>query len=330
MKGCILITGGSGFMGAYVARNLLAEGRRVVSFDVRPLSEETSYVLGTAASAYEYERGGVEDWGHLLATVRRLRPDAIIHSGAIVDPRWLSQHPLPAFVVNAGGTVNVLEAARLFDVSRVVFLSSIGVLPTAQSRPIRVNHPLVLEREGPSTGFYGAAKVAGEVFGLAYHSDFGLDFRVVRPSAPYGFAMGFPLFVKPMVEGAVRGIPVRLPGGGRFPRSYTFIEDLTSLIVAVLDAPDSADRVFYGAHGGALTTAAQVATLVRELIPSADIEIGDVLSEAEQMDMRSRAPLSVDNARRQLKWIPKYVDMRSGLAEYIERYRGFLARSSSS
>lgn len=325
MSGPVLITGGAGFIGSYIARILLSQDRQVVAYDPQPPTESTRYVLGEAAERVTYEQGGVEDWGRLMEVVQRHRPAAVIHGGAIVNTTWLARHPLPAFQINAGGTINALEAARLFGVGRVVLISSIGVLPTVQYEPIDVNHPLILAREGPGSGFYGAAKVASEAFGFCYKDAFGVDFRVIRPSAPYGFAMGWPMFVKPMVENAVRGRPVRFATGGPFPRSYTHIEDVASLTVAILDAPDDADRVFYGAHGGPLTRASEVAAIVRELIPDADIEIGDSLSEDDQYEINFRAPLSVENARRQLGWLPRYLEMRDGIAEYIDRYRDFLA-----
>ena len=245
-----------------------------------------------------------------------------------MNTTWLFKHPFPAFQVNVGGTVNVLEVARVFDVARVILVSSIGVLPSVQYQPIDSNHPLILAKEGSGSGVYGAAKVASEAFGFCYKDAFGLDFRTIRPSASYGFAMGWPMFVKPMVEGAVRGEPVRFATGGPFPRSYTYIEDVAGLIVAILDGPDDGDRVFYGANGGGLTTAAEVAVIVGELVPGADITIGDELSDSDQYELSFRAPPSVANAEEQLGWRPRYLSMRDGVSEYVERYRGFVAAHS--
>lgn len=77
--------------------------------------------------------------------------------------------------------------------------------------------------------------MAGEAFGFAYKDMFGLDFRVVRPSAPYGVAMGWPMFVKLMAEDSLRGRPVRFETGGPFPRSYTHIEDFATDQCGCLD-----------------------------------------------------------------------------------------------
>lgn len=319
----ILITGGSGFIGSYIARDLLSEGREVFDVDIRPPGPQAAFVLGPAAEQYPLEQAAVENWGRLLEIIQRVRPDAIVHGAAIVDTGMLRTNPLPAAQVNFGGTLNVLEAARLGDVPRVVLISSIGVLPTMRQEPIPVDHPLVLAGEATGSGFYGAAKVASEAFGLTYHASFGLDFRVIRPSAPYGLAMGWPMFVKTMVEGAVEGSPVRFATGGAYPRAYTHIDDVASLTVAILDAPEHADRIFYGSNGEPPTTASGVAAIVRELVPEADIEIGEELGPNDRYELNIRGQLSIENARSQLGWAPRYRSMRDGVADYIERYRAF-------
>jgi nucleoside-diphosphate-sugar epimerase len=247
-----------------------------------------------------------------------------------VDAGRLRTDPLPAARVNFGGTLNVLEAARQHGVSRVLLISSIGVLPTIQVEPVPPDHPLILAREGPTSGFYAAAKVASEAFGFGYLGGFDLDFRVVRPTAPYGLGMGWPMFVKTMVEGAIRGKPVRFASGGPYPRAYTYIEDLVDLTVRIVDAPDEADRVFYGSNGGELVTASQVAELVREAVPGADIEIGDALTEADHYELGLRKRLSIDNARDQLGFEPRYTQMRDGVIEYVERYRAFISSQVAS
>jgi UDP-glucose 4-epimerase len=62
-----------------------------------------------------------------------------------------------------------------------------------------------------------------------------------------------------------------------------------------------------------------------EVVPGADIEIGDVLSEDDQVELGFRGVLSIDNARSQLGWQPTYRSLRDGIAEYVAAYRDFLA-----
>jgi nucleoside-diphosphate-sugar epimerase len=324
----VLVTGGTGFIGSYVVKALLESGRRVVAFDVRGLTPEGRFVLAEHADAFEVEEGSIDDWSRVLHVVRSHNPVDIVHLATITHPVFLFTNPMPGVRVNFEGTINVLEASRLFDVRRIVYFSSIGVLPARQYEPIDTSHPIFLPTGAVPTGVYGASKIASEAFCFAYNQAFGTDFRTIRPSAVYGFGMQWPIFVKPMVEGAVRGETVTFESGGPFPRDYTHAADLASLAVACLDGPDGADRIFYGATGEPLVTAGDVARIVMELVPGSRIEIPDTLTEADQMELPYRGQLSIAANREQLGWEPRFRDIRDGLADYVERYSAFLSSSS--
>jgi UDP-glucose 4-epimerase len=323
----VLVTGGTGFIGSYAVKALLESGRRVIALDVRGYTPEGRFVLDGRADEVVLEEGSVDDWARVLHVVKEHRPVDVVHLATITNPVYLFTNPMPGVRVNFLGTIHILEAARLFEIRRVVYFSSIGVLPAKQYEPIDAAHPIFLPREAVPTGVYGASKIAGEAFCFAYNQAFGTDFRTIRPSAVYGFGMQWPIFVKPMVEGAVRGEVVTFESGGAFPRDYTHASDVASLAATLLDAPDDADRVFYGATGQPLVTAADVARIVMELVPGSRIEIPDVLTDADQMELPYRGRLSIENAREQLGWEPRFTDIRDGLADYIERYRVFLAAS---
>jgi len=321
----VLVTGGTGFIGSYVVKALLESGRRVVAFDTRGPSAESRFTLGGLADQVHVEEGSIDDWVRFLHVVKDHRPVDVVHLATITHPVFLFTNPMPGVRVNFEGTIHVLEAARLFDIRRIVNFSSIGVLPARQYEPIDTSHPIFLPRDAVPTGVYGASKIAGEAFCFAYNQAFGTDFRTIRPSAVYGFGMQWPIFVKPMVEGAVRGETVTFESGGPFPRDYTHASDVASLAVACLDAPDDADRIFYGATGEPLVTAGDVARIVMELVPGSRIEIPDILTEADQMELPYRGQLSIEANRTQLGWEPRFKNIRDGLADYVERYRAFLA-----
>jgi nucleoside-diphosphate-sugar epimerase len=329
--GPVLVTGGGGFVGSYVTRELIDRGRPVCVYATRELSAEARFVIGDVGDRLSIEYGLIDDLPRLIDVVQSRRPPAIVHIAGIVGTRALQRNPYLAVRVNLLGTINVLEAARLGGVPRVVQFSSIGVLPTVQYEPIDVAHPLVLAKEGPASGAYGAAKAAGELFGFAYSEAFGVDVRTIRPSAVYGFGMRWHSanYMKEFVEPAVRGEAVHLSSGGPVPRDYTHVIDVASLTAAVLDAPDDADRTFYAATGEPLVTAAEAAAIVAELIPGASVEIADLLGPHDLHELAFRGVLSIENAREQLGWQPAYRSLRDGIAEYIARYRAFLASTSA-
>jgi UDP-glucose 4-epimerase len=321
------VTGGSGFIGTYILRRLAERGDTVINFDIRPPGPAGEWWLGSLADRIQFFPGGIDDLSNILAAVKEHQPDTIIHIAAIVDLAVLNQRHSLAMQVNVGGTLNALEAARLFGLKRVVYFSSIAVLPGLQYEPVDVNHPVLMAQEGPGESFYGAGKVASEAFCWAYRQAFGLDFIILRPSAVYGFGQGFPIFIKPMVENSVRGLPTRFETGREFPRDYTHVDDVAQLAVKAVDiAPEKVqDRVFYGATGQPLVTAGQVAELVKELVPGADIEIGSGLSEQDLVEIRYRGVLSIENAQEQLGFQPRFADIRDGVADYIATYRRYLA-----
>ena len=324
--GQVLVTGGGGFIGGYIVRELASRGRDVCIYASGALSPETRFVLGRDAGAVSFERGSIDDLPRLVEVVKDRRPAAIIHVAGIVDTVALFRDPYLAFRVNLQGTINVFEVARLFDVGRVVNFSSIGVLPTVQYEPIDGAHPLVLPSEGPGSGAYGASKGAAELFAFAYTQAYGLDVRTIRPSAVYGFGMRWHSanYMKQFVEPAVRGEAVRLSHGGLLPRDYTHVVDVAGLTAAVLDGPDDMDRIFYAATGEPLVTAAEAAEIVMELVPGSRIEIADVLGPDDLIETAFRGVLSIENSREQLGWRPTYRSLRDGIGEYVARYRAYL------
>jgi len=322
----VLVTGGSGFIGSYVVRLLVERGDAVVNLDAREPGLEAAWWLGEAAEKVTTVLGGVDEWADVVAAFEEHRPDAVVHTAAIGSPVLLARRPGLAMRVNVGGTQNVLEAARVFGAGRFVYFSTIGVLPGIRYEPVDADHPVLLATEGPGASFYAASKVSAEALCWAYRQSFGADFVIIRPSAVYGFGMQYPIYVKPMVENAVRGLPTRFASGRLFPRDYTHAADVARLALGALDVPagEVRDRVFYGATGRPLVTAGEVADAVRALIPGADIEVGPGLSEDDRIEIRYRGVLSIENAREQIGYEPRFADVREGLDDYARTYRRYL------
>jgi UDP-glucose 4-epimerase len=324
-----LVTGGTGFIGGHLVRELLDTGRRVVILDVRGFTPESRFAVGEGVDDVPLEIGSIGDQARVLDVFRAHRPDEVVHAGMILDPAYLATNRTTAFQTNVGGVINLVEAMIAFGVPRMINFSSIGVLPRVVSRPIDGNHPLVLADAGPGTDFYGSTKAAAELMLFAYKQALGFDFRTIRPSAVYGLGMNvFVGPIKAMVENTVRGEPAHFEFGGKHPRAYTHVRDIAGLVIAMLDAPDDADRIFYGSAGGPMVTTSEVAQIVRELVPGADVEIGEELSEAEKPVVALRGELSIENARAQLGWEPRYASIRDGIAQYLEQYRAFVESQS--
>ena len=325
--GPVLVTGGSGFAGSYITRALLEAGARVVTYDLADYRDESRFVIGDGLSRVVAERGSIDDWPRVLEVFLRHRPTSVVHAGGMMDSLYLDEHPTIALRTNVGGSLNLLEACRLLGgVERFVFLSTIAVIGRCLYEPMDANHPTVSATDGP-LGAYSAAKAATEAFCFTYLQNEGLDIRIVRPSALYGFGMSWfaPNYVKNVVEPALVGERVHLATGGQVPRDYVHVADLASLVLALLTPAPDTDRIHYAATGKPLQTASDVCAAVRELVPDADVSIGDEWTDVDRAELAIRGQYSIANARETLGWEPTFIDLRSGIVDYIDRFRGFVA-----
>ena len=316
----IMITGGSGFLGTYVACMLAERGDRVVVFDAAGPAPELAALTAPFERQIVRIRGQILDLSSLLRGIQQHRVERIFHAAALYDPPYSLEEPALTFQVNVNGTINVLEAARFLGLQRVVQSSSIAVYAPRQYEPIDELHPILLPSAGNPLGSYGASKAAAEIVGLTYYSSNGVDFIALRNSAIYGYGMRYPMYIKPMVENSVRKLPTRFATGGDMRRDYTHVKDIAQAVIKALDVPASTltQRIF-NIGSGTMHSATEVAETVRKILPEADIEIGAGLSALEQSDMRARGTLDLTAARQQLKYEPRY-SLEAGIRDYIEMY----------
>ncbi len=314
----VLITGGSGFLGTYVARMLAERGEHVVSFDAVPPIPQLAALTAPFGEKIVYVRGQILDLSSILRAVQLHKVTRIFHAAALYDPPYSLEDPAITFQVNVNGTINVLEAARFLGVQRVVQSSSIAVYAPRQYEPIDERHPILIPSAGNPLGAYGASKAAAEIVGLSYYSANGVDFIALRNSAIYGYGMRYPMYIKPMVENSVLGRPTRFESGGEMRRDYTHVKDVAQAVIKALYIPaiQLKQRIF-NIGSGEMHTASQVADVIRTILPEADIEIGAALSTLEQSDMQARGILDLTAARQQLHYEPRY-PLAVGIRDYIE------------
>lgn len=324
----ILVTGGSGFIGSHLCRQLVEAGHRVVNVDLYPRRAELSWLLGRdIEEQLVFERGSALDEDQLMAIVRKYGVNKIAHMASMVNDADTIKSPKQSYTNMLGATINVLEVCVRTGIERLLNCSSIGVIPVKQYEPIDASHPVLLGQAGPAAGAYGAGKVAGEAFCWAYREAFGLDFVSIRPSAVYGFISGNKIYLNQFLEAALRGEPLHFESGAENPRDYTHVHDIAGIAAAALSVPaDRLDnRVFYAASGmNPLVTAGEAAKLVREMIPSADVSIRPGLNFVDSLEIRMRGVLDVQPVEEQLGYAIKYRDIRQGMAEYADRYGEWL------
>lgn len=258
-----LITGGTGLFGVYLARQLLADGEEVVLFQRRA---ELPRGAADLAGRVEIASGDAGEWAHVLEAVRRFRVDCIYHAAAILSAACEAS-AASGFRVNVGGTMNVLEAARLLGVPDVIFVGS-GVTYGLANVPRRVDDTT---RQQPEN-MYATTKLCAELLGLQYHRQYGVNFRGARYAMiagpgrqithHYGDWSG-------VIERSAQGCLYTAQADPASPCAYIYVKDAVRALVDLRRAEASRLRQrVYNVHGFTATLS-EVAPAVRRHLPEA-------------------------------------------------------------
>jgi UDP-glucose 4-epimerase len=321
---CVLVTGGTGFVGSYVCRLLGQHGQTALACGIEPFSLEAIFMLGDSAASTRFVHGDVRDLAALEAICKAHAPDAIIHAAGLVGHDASLADPLQTYAVNVGGTVKVFEAARTAGIAKVLLISSNAAYHKRERDVFDESHPTTSIFSGNPNAHYGASKMAAEQVALAYHTFHGIDAVVIRITSVYGFGMKpGQMQLKQIVEGAANGEKVVVASGGHVVRDYTYVEDSAAAIVEILnfDTRALAQRV-YNIARGELTSTFDIADSARRAFPNASIEVGATMTEFETATLQQRAPLASAAAEQAFGYKSRY-PLREGIRKYGEIYTKF-------
>jgi UDP-glucose 4-epimerase len=295
----VLVTGGSGFIGSHVVDKLIARGITPRIFDVVASPHHAPGEIDT----YLGDLTDLEALQDALAGC-----DAVVHLGAIADVNHVAADPCFAETVNSRGSFNVVEAARLAGVGRVVYGSTIWVY---NAQPGLADEDTNI---GLPSHLYTATKLAGEMYCKSYSEQYGLDCTILRFGIPFGPRARAAAVVPAFVKKALSGEPLTIAGDGSQGRRFVYVEDLADGVARSL-APEAANRV-YNLVGDETVTVKEIASIVRDLI--GDVDILHVESRAGDF---SGTEVSGARASRELGW-EATTPFVEGVRRYIEWLRG--------
>ena len=297
----VLITGGTGFIGAEVARILLEKGeKRPTVFDLN----SSTIRLDDTADRVEIIQGDLGNFSHVLDVVQKTNPSVIYHLGGMLSVPS-DADPAAALQANALGTFHILEAARLFNVPQVLFSSTIGTYGLDMHEEVINDRTL----QRPQL-FYGATKVFCEHMGLFYRRKYGLDFRSLRYPSIVGPGVKTPgvvQFTSWVIEECARGNPFTITVKPETKVPVMYFKDAALAIVRMGEAPvENIKTVNYIVAGvSPIASAQELADIVRVKVPGAEIHFNPDLEVQEILD-RLLLPLDDRNARNEWGWRSEY------------------------
>ncbi|MCS6865800.1 MAG: NAD(P)-dependent oxidoreductase [Gemmataceae bacterium] len=315
----VLITGGYGFIGAWIIRNLLARGDAVWVFDLREDHRRLRLILPeTEVAKVHFIPGDVTDLAALTTALAQHQITHVIHLAGLQVPTCRAD-PLLGAKVNVLGTLAVFEAVKAAgpQVQRLVYASSAAVFgspdkypATAYPWPLADDVPLL-----PST-HYGVFKCCNEGNARIYFQDFGLSSVGLRPWTVYGVGRDLGMTSEPTkaIKAALLGRPYHIHFGGW--TDFQYADDVAKTFIYALERPYTGARSYN--LRGAVTTLQQFHALLCEVLP-----------EAEQLITFGSTQIAIaydladDALQRDLGPMPR-TPLRDGIRETVAIFRQLL------
>jgi UDP-glucose 4-epimerase len=305
----ILITG-AGLIGAHAARHAVDAGNKVVLFDLAPNRDYLQKIVG--ADRADVVAADIRDLPALLSALERFKIDTLVHTAGLIGSR-VQENSYTGATNNILGTINILEAARLRQLRRVVYISTFGVYdrPKINDSVVRETHPI------GGHNLYATTKVCSEHLVHAYAAMYKLDTAILRPGGVFGrgFYVGGSTVGKVMRDLAlniIKGEPMTIDGNTYGLNEYVYGKDVARAVFLACEKEGLRQRV-YNAGSGVVTGPEELAQTVKAISPGINVTV----SGSVKADNTKTIPLDLSVSKAELGYTPQY-PLKEALRDYMD------------
>lgn len=301
MPETILVTGGAGFIGSHLVKELVKSGYSVRVLD--NLSNGSLENIRDVLGSIEFIKGDIRDKNVVEDALKGV--DAVVHLAALIDVAESVEKPELYLDVNVNGTFNVTRASR--KVSAFIFASTCAVYGEPVKIPIGEDHPL-----SPKSP-YAATKIAGEAFVQAYGNLYGYRPVILRFFNVYGprQSKAYAGVITEFVKRATSGEPPIIFGDGEQTRDFVHVKDVAKAIIKALDS-DNASGI-YNVGSGVAVTINDLAHLILKLAGKENVE--PIYGPPRPGDIK-HSQANINRAKKELGYNPS-VSLEEGIREIL-------------
>jgi len=315
----VLVTGITGFLGPWLAKDLLGRGANVVGLIRDNVADSNFFRMGLDENITSI-RGSLEDYNLMLRVLNEYEIDTCFHLGAQTIVGTANYSPLSTFNSNIKGTWNVLEAARNSKlIERIVVASSDKAYGSQEKLPY--DESMTLKGEHP----YDVSKTCSDLLAQSYFKTYGLPVGITRCGNFFGGGdLNFNRIIPQTLRSIIFHEPPIIRSDGTLVREYLYILDAVEAYVTLaenLHRKEVRGEPFNFGTGKPVSVIDLVNTMLT-LFDKADLK-PKILNEANN-EIKEQY-LSCEKARKVLKWKHKY-SLEDGLKEtyawYIDYFHG--------
>ena len=304
----ILVTG-AGLIGCHFARRMAASGHGIVLYDLAPNREYIEKIAGK--DRVEAVAADMRDLPALLSALKQHKADTMVHTAGLIG-RKVAENSYTGASNNVLGTINVLEAARLHGLRRLVCVSTFGVYDRAKIKegPIREDAPIA------GHNLYTATKACLEHLVHAYAAQYKLDAVIIRPAGVFGrghYVGGSTvgMIVRDLALNIIRREPFTIDAKTYFTNEYVYAKDVALALDLACNAQNPKQRT-YNAGSGVMTRASDFAQAAGELVPGIEVKVvGTEPQGAKDF------PLDLSRSKAELGYSPQF-PLKLALQDYME------------
>lgn len=303
----VLVTGGAGFIGSQICRFLSNKGYEVFILD-RMNQEQLNIAkklrLSDIWDKIKIISGDICDFPLVYSILKENEINKIIHTAAITFIPTAVKNPSLTFKTNVEGSFNMLEASRLLDIEKVLYISTASVYGDFQTPLADEKHPL------EPKDIYGATKLAADRITLVYGKTYGMDTSIVRTTSVYGPGDLENRVVRVFIGNALTGKEICLQGGGLQRRDFSYVKDVARGISLALLSNKTNGEVVHIA-GKKDYSIKDLSNIISKYVQNTKI----IETPGRAVDT-NKGKLDISKAKKLFNYEPEY-DLEEGVKEYI-------------
>jgi dTDP-glucose 4,6-dehydratase len=313
----ILVTGADGFIGSHLTEELVKKGHKLKAFAYYNSFNSWGWLDNLPKeimNEVEVFTGDIRDPNGVRQAMKGM--DEVFHLAALIAIPFSYHSPDTYVDTNIKGTLNVLQAARDIDISRLLITSTSEVYGTAQYIPIDEKHPY----QGQSP--YSASKIGADRLAESFYRSFNMPITIVRPFNTYGPRQSARAVIPTIITQLLAG-KEKIELGSLTPtRDFNYVKDTANGFIEIANSDKTIGEEINIATQQEISIGRLAEELIKQINPNAEIACDEQRLRPEKSEV-NRLLGSNEKIKRLTNWQPNYT-FEKGLEETIDFFKNNL------